>query len=346
LTGLIISSCKTLYKTMETFQRSLMLIGVPFIFGLTLYLSRGSDYLALLRGLIGIGDGYNFLPIGIAMGSFLGAFAYSGGGGNLNLSQSYYIKEKGMGMGKYGVGIKTLLSGHDTHRLDGSIFSLTATNLSRWRRWWRLVCTEHALVFWGIGLATILVLALLSHTTAYGVDSAGGLGFFYTEAEMISARSTPIFGSLFIFAGVLMLFTTQIGVLESASRIVAENILLLTHRHNDSVNASRMFYVVLWIELAFSAIFLALGATEPRTILTLGAILNAAAMMVAFILILLLNLRLPRLLRPSFTRQIILLTAATFFVYFLSAIGGGGGGARGGGGGAGGGPGGPPQLLA
>lgn len=320
LTGLIISSGKTLYKTMETFQRSLMLIGVPFIFGLTLYLSRGSDYLALLRGLIGIGDGYNFLPIGIAMGSFLGAFAYSGGGGNLNLSQSYYIKEKGMGMGKYGVGIKTLLSGHDTHRLDGSIFSLTATNLSRWRRWWRLVCTEHALVFWGIGLATILILALLSHTTAYGVDSAGGLGFFYTEAEMISARSTPIFGSLFIFAGVLMLFTTQIGVLESASRIVAENILLLTHRHNDSVNASRMFYVVLWIELVFSAIFLALGATEPRTILTLGAILNAAAMMVAFILILLLNLRLPRLLRPSLTRQIILLTAATFFVYFLSKI--------------------------
>ena len=114
-----------------------------------------------------------------------------------------------------------------------------------------------------------------------------------------------------------MLFTTQLGVLESASRVIAENILLLKYRHDQEVNASKMFYIVLWSELVFSAIFLYSGMSEPRTILTLGAILNAAAMMVAFTLIFLLNRTLPRLIRPPWHRQVMLLLATSFFLYFV-----------------------------
>ena len=325
LTGLIISSGRTLYKTMEHVQTTLLAIGVPFVAILTLYLARTADWSALLSGLVGIGDGYRFLPEGIAIGAFLGAFAYSGGGGNLNLAQSYYIKEKGMGMGKYGTGIKTLLAGTASHQISGRLFVLSAANLSRWRRWWRLVCREHAIVFWGIGLLTILLLGTLSMATTYGTGlpaSQAGLGFFFAEAAMISTATIPLVGTLFILVGVLMLFTTQLGILESASRIIAENILLLRHRHDEEVNASKMFYFVLWSELIFSAVFLYLGASEPRSILTLGAILNAAAMMVAFILILFLNKRLPKIIQPSLPRQIMLVLAACFFLYFLTTMGG------------------------
>jgi hypothetical protein len=316
-TGLIISSGKTLYKTMSHVQTTLLSVGVPFVAILTLYMARSSDWGALLSGLVGIGDGYHFLPQGIMIGAFLGAFAYSGGGGNLNLSQSYYIKEKGMGMGKYGTGIKALLAGGESHRIDGHLFTLSATNLSRWARWWRLVCTEHAIVFWGIGLLTILMLGTLSMATAHGVSSSGGLSFFFKEAEMIGAATHPILASVFVVVGSLMLFTTQLGVLESASRVIAENILLLKYRHDQEVNASKMFYVVLWSELVFSAIFLYSGMSEPRTILTLGAILNAAAMMVAFTLIFLLNRTLPKMIRPAWHRQAMLLLATTFFLYFV-----------------------------
>ncbi len=317
LTGFIISSGKTLYKTMELVQRTLLSVGVPFVAILAVYMAKGSDWSALFSGLIGQGDGYRFLPEGIMIGAFLGAFAYSGGGGNLNLSQSYYIKEKGMGMGKYGKGIKALLSSGETQRIDGHLFSLSATNLSRWKRWWRLVCLEHAIVFWGIGLLTILLLSLLSMSTAHGVSSSGGLSFFFKEAEMIGLATHPLIGSLFTIVGALMLFTTQLGVLESASRVISENILLLKHKHDDEVNASKMFYWVLWTELLFSAIYLYFGVSDPRALLTLGAILNAAAMMVAFTLILFLNLSLPKLIRPNFARQIVLITATCFFLYFV-----------------------------
>lgn len=321
LTGLVISSGKTLYRTMEVVQRTLLSIGVPFIAILTLYMARGTDWSALLSGLVGIGEGYGFMPEGIAIGAFLGALAYSGGGGNLNLSQSYYIKEKGMGMGKYGTGIRALLAGTGSHRIDGHIFALSAANLSRWNRWWRLVCTEHALVFWGVGLLTILMLATLSMATSYGVSSSGGLSFFFKEGEMIGLATHPLIGSLFILVGALMLFTTQLGVLESASRVISENILLLKYKHDEEVNASKMFYLVLWTELAFSAVYLYSGASEPRALLTTGAILNAGAMMVAFVLILLLNRRLPKLIRPSWIRQLVLVFAACFFLYFLSILG-------------------------
>ncbi len=317
LTGVIISSGKTLYKTMEVVQKTLLSVGVPFVAILALYMARGSDWSALFSGLVGVGEGYKFLPEGIMMGAFLGAFAYSGGGGNLNLSQSYYIKEKGMGMGKYGTGIKALLAGKDSHRIDGHLFSMSATNLSRWSRWWRLVCTEHAIVFWGVGLLTILMLALLSMATAHGVSSSGGLSFFFKEAEMIAASTHPLLGSLFVIVGALMLFTTQLGVLESASRVIAENILLLKYKPSEEVNASKMFYIVLWSELLFSAIYLYFGVSDPRALLTLGAILNSAAMMVAFTLILLLNRTLPKIIRPSLGRQIMLITATCFFLYFV-----------------------------
>lgn len=319
LAGLLISSGTTLYQTMEKLQKTLLVLGIPFIALLTFALARTADWSALALGFLGQGEGYRWFPTGIAIGAFLGAFAYSGGGGNLNLAQSYYIKEKGFGMGKYSVRIKALLQGRgEDVRLDGALFPQNAANLNRWARWWRLIVQEHALVFWGGGLAAISILALLSSVTARGVASSSGLGFFFLQGEQISALTHPLIGSLFMLVGALMLFTTQLGVLESATRITAENFLLLRHRPDEPVSASYNFYLFLWLEIILGVIYLLFVPVDPRALLTLGAILNAAAMMVAFPLILLLNRRqLPRLIRPSVYRQLILLIAFALFLYFV-----------------------------
>lgn len=321
ITGVVISSGSTLYKTMEKVQKTLLTFGVPFVALLTIYMARGVDWMKLGEGLMGIGDGWMFFPPGIAIGAFLGAFAYSGGGGNLNLAQSYYIKEKGFGMGKYSSGIKTLLAGgKERVRVDGQLFTLNSTNYGRFFGWWRLVTREHGLVFWGIGLITIMFLAVLSNATAHGISSSGGLSFFYKEGEMIASATHPLIGSLFMAVGALMLFTTQLGVLESATRISAENFLILRHGTKEVVPSSRTFYTFLWLEIALGVIYLYFGATEPRALLTLGAILNAAAMMVAFPLILFLNLKLPTSIRPSYFRRAVLVIAFLFFAYFVYQV--------------------------
>ena len=302
---------------MERVQKTLLMFGIPFITLLTLYMARDTDWINLGRGLLGMGDGWMFLPMGLALGSFLGAFAYSGGGGNLNLAQSYYIKEKGFGMGKYGLGIKSLLHGKDSIRIDGNLFRLTPTNLGRWRKWWGLVTREHGIVFWGLGLMTILLLATLSAATASGLETSGGLSFFYAEGVAIGQATHKVVGSIFMVVGALMLFTTQLGVLESATRISSENFLLLRHSVREMVPSSRTFYTFLWLEIMLGVIYLMVGATEPRALLTLGAILNAAAMMVTFPLILTLNMKLPEAIRPSYFRRGMILIAFSFFLYFV-----------------------------
>lgn len=318
LTGVILSMGKTLYKTVETFQKTLLLLGLPFIFFITLYLARGTDWLALLQGFTGQGDGWRWFPPGIAIGAFLGAFAYSGAGGNLGIAQSYYIKEKGFGMGRYYQGIKALIQGSlNAVRIDGKLFTLNSGNLGKFASWWRLVVTEHFIVFWGLGLLTIILLAVLSAATAKGASSSG-IEFVFFQAETIARSLGSIVGTIFLVVAALFLFSTQLGVLESATRIVSENILLLRHQVHEPVSSSRTFYLILWLEIFAGFLMLQFGIQEPRLLLTLGAILNAAAMMVAFPLIYLLNVvRLPVQIRPSATRKLILILSFFIFAYFV-----------------------------
>src|SRR3989344_676210 len=99
--GLILSLGKTVYGLVERITKTVIMVGVPFILFLAIWVSTKTDWSALALGIIGRGNGYNWLPEGIILATFLGAFAYSGAGGNLNLTQSIYIKEKGYGMGAF-----------------------------------------------------------------------------------------------------------------------------------------------------------------------------------------------------------------------------------------------------
>lgn len=319
LTGAILTIGKTLYKTMEFLQRSVIFIGLPLIVYLAYRFTNSSDWTQLAMGLVGRGDGWWFFPAGITISSFLGAFAYSGAGGNLNLAQSYYIKEKGLGMGKFGGKITSLFTpGKKEISLEGTIFTDSKENEKKWHNWWKLVTKEHLIVFWGLGFATIVLLAVLSKSLVYGLDSTSGINFLYQEAGEITIRSQAFLGNLFLIIAALMLFSTQMGVLESSSRIISENALLIAHKPGKKMNPSLAFYIALWGQITLGITVLALGIQEPLFLLTLAAVLNAVAMMVSFPLMYFLNrVRLPSKYGPSALRATILLAAFIFFVYFV-----------------------------
>lgn len=319
LTGVLLSAGRTLYRTMEVFQKSIILLGLPFMIMLTLWLANGQDWLELTWGLVGRGDDYWFFPEGVALASFVGAFAYSGAGGNLNLAQSYYIKEKGFGMGKYMTKITSLLSGEvKAGKLEGETFPQTAANKKLWYRWWHLVLAEHFLVFWFLGFVTICFLAVLAKATVFGQAAEQGLAFLYAESSVIGAQTKPIFGIFFLLVAAVTLFSTQVGVLESSSRIISENILLLITRSGSKVNASLWFYLALWGQIIFGAVIYFAGVTEPRFLLTLGAVLNAAAMMMSFVFLFWLNkVRLHKEFQPGLIRRVAMAVAVAFFAFFL-----------------------------
>lgn len=323
LMGLILSLGPILYKTVETFEKLLIMLGVPSIFVISVILAERADWIATLKGVVGIGDGFTFLPAAIPMATFLGALAYAGAGGNLNLAQSYYVKEKGYGMGKFAGRITSLFTkkGGEEISLTGTMFEPTAENVSEFKKWWKNVNIEHFVVFWGTGSVTIVLLSLLAYTTTYGqgADTAT-ISFVISEAQAIGELLVPAVGTFFLLVAALTLFGTQLTVFDATSRILSENVILALPTKLRSTDIPRMYYLVLWALIISGVVILLLGFTQPLVLLTTAAVLNAMAMFVHVGLTLWLNMTLlQKEVRPSVLR-ISLMTAAFLFYGGFSAF--------------------------
>ena len=318
LVGLILSLGKVVYKTQEVFQKTLIFVGVPFIFLLTIFFAKGTDWQSLANGLIGKGDGFWLIPGGLSLITFFGAFAYSGAGGNLNLAQSFYIREKEYGMGKYGGKITSLLKKNDQNfSLEGKTFEVNKDNLANFKTWWKKMNLEHALVFWLTGAVTIVLLSLLSFTTVYHQTSAQGIGFVFQEAQAIMANTLPIVGVLFLVIVTAMLFSTQLSVLDATSRITSENLIIINKDKFKPKDLSKFYFIFLWSQILLGIIILMSGFSEPLGLVTISAFLNAITMFIYTILILWLNqTTLAKELRPSWWRKAILSLVILFFGMF------------------------------
>lgn len=327
LIGLLLSFGTNVYKLMEKITKAIILLGVPVIFFLAIALSTKADWLALFNGMVGQGEGYTFFPEGMVFATFLAAFAYSGAGGNLNLTQSIYVKEKGYGMGKYSAKLAGLFRKDGLPQkvdLNGVTSLETEKDKKNFAIWWRRISVEHALVFWFVGALSILLLMLLSHATTAGLEgNAQGIQFVISEGVAIGSLLSPIFGAGFLFIVSVMLFQTQLGVMDSTSRIMAENtaIYQIKKTGKKKIALSKIYFSFLWAQIAFGVILFAFGISEPKTLLILGACLNAIAMFVHIGLVSWLNYRsLPKCFQPSVLRRIILLGIFIFFGFFSGIV--------------------------
>ena len=323
LIGIALTLGPVIYKTQETFQRSLILIGVPFIFLLVLIFAQPTDWVALGKGLVGVGDGFLFLPVGISLATFLGAFAYAGAGGNLNLAQSFYVKEKGYGMGKYSGRITSILTGKKERiTLTGSTFECNEENLTKFNKWWKAINLEHLIIFWGTGLFTMVLLSMLAYLTVYGSGiDVKGIEFVQLEAKVIANYSIQIFGTLFLILAAAMLFSTQFSVMDATSRIMSENLVILSPKKFKIEKLSKFYYMFLWLQIAFGILIFSFGFTEPLQLVLIGAVLNAFAMFVYSGLLIWLNkTSLHKKLRPSLVRTLAVSAAFLFYGAFSILI--------------------------
>ncbi|MFA7245455.1 MAG: Nramp family divalent metal transporter [Candidatus Magasanikbacteria bacterium] len=325
--GLILSLGKTVYGMMEKITKTVILLGVPFVFILAIILSSKMDWQMLLQGFVGRGEGYSFLPLGISLTTFLAAFAYSGAGGNLNLTQSIYIKEKGYGMGVYSQKIAGLFAhkGEKNEvKLAGEEFEINHENVSRFKAWWKKISLEHLLVFWLVGLLSMIFLMILSYSTVYGLESnKEGISFVINQGLVIGQNVFPWVGSLFLLVLAIMLFQTQLGVMDSTSRIMAENwaIKKIEKNKNNKINLSKIYFTFLWSQIIFGILLFLFNFYEPKKLIILGAVINAIAMFVHIALVFFLNHReLPKMFRPSWWRKIVLALIFIFFGFFSGFV--------------------------
>jgi len=315
--GFIVSIGKTVYQTLEKTLKYSLFIFIPLILIFVIYISSASDWITLSRGFIGQGEDYSWVPAGIVLATLFGAFAYSGSGGNLNLAQSSYVQEKGYGMGKYSPKIKSLFNkdAEEKVTLSGTEFDLTPGNIKNFKQWWKKISLEHLIVFWFLGLLMITVFMMLAYLTAYGESPGKGINFIINQGGIIGNTFFPLIGKVFLIIIGLILFESQLGIYDSASRIISENYALKTSK--TKIKISKLYYIVLWAQIALGIFLFLLGYYEPKNLIILAAILNAFGMFVHVGLVNLMNhITLRKPFQASVFRKILMSIIFIVFGFF------------------------------
>jgi hypothetical protein len=325
LVGAILTLGPVLYKTVETFQKVLISIGIPLIIFVAINVVTWDAIEALFKGLVGIGEGYHFFPSdsGFPFMAFLAAFAYAGAGGNLLLAQSFYVKEKGYAMGKYSGRITSLITGKSENvDIQGTTFEPKKEEVDKFTKWWNMANAEHLLVFWGLGLFTMLLLALISYSTTYGhAGNAEGINFLYAQSKIISATTSPMVANALLIVTCLMLFATQLTVIDGAGRIITENIVLLSKGQATSKKVQLTFYSSIWALILFGIMVLLAGVTQPQSLIVIGAVINAVCMTVFAGILIKTNRRLlPTPAQPVLWRRIVVGICFTILVIFTTLV--------------------------
>lgn len=322
--GLIFTLGGKVYSTLEKTQKIFLMISIPALIFIVIIIINPETFIDIAKGTIGIGDGFFLFPAGIAIGQFLGAIAYSGAAGNLILSHSFYIQDKGFGMAGYGEG--ELVMGKETYLKElKSQFDLSPENINNFKKWFRVVAVEQFISFVIVGFLAILLLTIIAYELIYPAVTANNIEFIFLEAKELSLIS-PAVGTFLLVLGAVFLFTTQLGVFESTSRIMSEN-LHMASSYFAKVSRSKLFFMFLWLQIGFSIFITLLNIAAPLQILFLNTIFSAISMFVLSGAILWLNSsrHTPKQLQPHFIRKFILLLSFLFFgafsvIAFLDAI--------------------------
>ena len=115
----------------------------------------------VLAGIFNIG----FLPSDINVQVLLAAVVFAGAGGLLNLCLSLWYRDKQVGMGKYvGRIINPITGKTESVSYEGYRFDeRDPTNIERWKKWMRFIRIDQGVIFWFLGLITLILLSVNAH---------------------------------------------------------------------------------------------------------------------------------------------------------------------------------------
>src|SRR5215204_1755411 len=150
------------------------------------------------------------------LGALAGFTALASG---LNWYVMNHYRDKGYGMGSR-VGYLSGLRGESQAvRPVGVIFRDTPENASRWRRWYRLLLIDLWVVFFcGAMLGMLLPTILMSHVVATTGEKPTSANVPTFVATQLGEQYGQGMFYLMLLVGVMILFSTQLGIFEALVR--------------------------------------------------------------------------------------------------------------------------------
>jgi hypothetical protein len=248
--------------------------------------------------------------------AILGAVAFAGAGGASNLAQSNWARDKGMGMGIHIPNIVSPITGEEVAVPSlGYVPPDTEENRRRWSTWWKIASQEQLITFWFMGSVLLVALSVLVFSTAGVQENIGtDLAFIQDEARILGERIAPWFAEFFLVAGFVMLFSTNVGIVDYVGRITGDSLKVTFLKESEFWSESKLYVTVVWI-MAIGGSLLLLTGLQPIVLLVIASTGGYFVMAIYSTLLVLLNNRhLPEFTRLKGWRLPVMIFCAVFYV--------------------------------
>lgn len=313
--GVAFSVSPVVYQTLEKFQL-VMVAGVIVFFVIAIVAAtKLGDWGEAAKGVANVGR----IPAGVDVLVLFGAIVYAGSGGLGNLAVSNWIRDKNWGMGAHIPRVVSPITGAETSAPSlGYLFPQDESNMRRWRRWWKLARREQLWLFLVLGTVSIVVLSVLSYATVFGTSLPDGdLAFLQAEGEALKATVAPWFGTLFWVAGFFILFSTVVGNMDIAARVVGDSFKVGPLRNSSFWSESKIYLATVWVQVLFGIAILAAGLTAPVLLLSFSGMIGGLVIFCSTVLVIRLNRKvLPKSIRITGFRLVMMALAALFYGSF------------------------------
>jgi len=318
-------SGRVAYKMLENSLK----ITVPAFFFLLLAISffnlDASDWKDAVAGLFNFGG----ISDGIDINVLLSAIVFAGAGGMLNLCISLWYRDKQAGMGGYIGRITNPITGKsEAVSATGYYFEPTAENMENWRGWMRFIKIDQGLIFWLLGFITLFLISINAYAVLVPLGLVPeGMDVAVVQAHIFGQHWGPIGFNLFLVMAFLMLFSVMWTVIDALTRMVSD-ILYTNSRVGpfkkylswlENISMGKFYYCIIVFVVLIGAVLIPLR--QPLTLLTISAVLGGLTMAIYTpFLIYLNNFHLPKLLRPSWFTNLMMVMVSGFFWFFAYKV--------------------------
>ena len=319
--GITLTLSPVVYQAVEKIQFVLVALIMLFVV-VAIPVATTSD---AWGALVTEGIGQPGFPLGhenLDIALLLGALAFAGAGGANNLVQSNYIRDKGMGMGQYIPKIVSPITGHEEAKPSlGYMFPTDDENMRRWRGWWKVANLEQFLTFFVIGVVSLVIMSVLAYSTLpVGQVEQQNLDFLFLEGQTLQQTVAPWFGTAFWLTAVITLFSTNLGILDYTSRLIADQLKINALKDSRVWTESRIYAAVVWLMIIVGSVILLSGVSQPFVLLVISSSIAGVQMFIYSGLLIQLNRKaLPKELQVGGVRLAVLAISFLFFG-FLSVL--------------------------
>ncbi|MEM2443939.1 MAG: Nramp family divalent metal transporter [Sulfolobales archaeon] len=270
LCGFLISIGGKIEATLEIVMKAMIVFILGALIFVLVPLSVTPQTLsAAAQGMISVG----YIPKGIDILLFAGWFAYIGDACAANADGSGYWRDKGYGTGSV-VGFIPAAVGGKKIILSplGAIFKTTPENLKTWKVWEKVTYMDQWLIFFTGGLLGMYLPSLMVASLVPVGTTLPAWGIAAHVAREFSVRVGGAWGYYLVaLVGFMILFSTQLGVTDRMTRVVADVTWTSVEgiRRWAKNDIRRFYYPFLIAYLAFGCA--AMWLTQPLILILIGA---------------------------------------------------------------------------